>query len=680
MNALADEHKKIDALNRKAWEIRVKDSLQCGQLSAEAIECARSVNYHKGIAEGLRTFSFALISESRHEQAWESMEEAMRIFRETGDQCGQSDIHEYYGIVSRSKGDYKSSLEHLYTACQLSKDNYYTEGETMALFQLGITYRQLGSPDKALDFFLQCLDLGEKYNHRMAALASINNIGSIYLDLERPDEALGYFQKCMEIRESQGDQRGAAECLGNIGRAYFSLQNFDKAQEYYLKGNMISTTVSDKKGEANSLQHLAEIELALSNPEMAYEYASRCLSIRTGIGDQKGQAEVLLLLIDLATDRGKLSLMDKALTLATSTGSHHLSSKLHGKYYDYYKKHRILDKALEHFELYFAAEKEYHSKEFTQKTANKQMIHLVEQGQKESEIFRLRNTELAGLIEDSENQKTAMAMAKDELNAIQRQMVQREKMASVGELTAGIAHEIQNPLNYVNNFSESGSELIEEMNIEMRKGNHAEVLKIAGELKNSLKKIYFHGQRADAIVKSMLRFSPGSIGKKELTDINKLVDDYVRLTYHGMREKDKSFNAELDMKYDPSAGSLSIIPHDIGCVLLNVLNNAFYAVNEKRKTTIAEYLPFVSVSTSRKMDKIEIIVRDNGIGISDTIRDKIFQPFFTTKPTGEGTGLGLSISYDIIKDHGGEFTLETLTAGKDGRKGEGAKFIIVMPV
>jgi signal transduction histidine kinase len=550
----------------------------------------------------------------------------------------------------------------------------------MALFQLGITYRQLGSLDKALDFFLQCLDLGEKYNHRMAALASINNIGSIYLDLERPDEALGYFQKCLEIRESQGDQRGAAECLCNIGRVYFSLQNFDKAQEYYLKANMISTTVSDKKGEANSLQHLAEIELALSNPEMAYEYASRCLSIRTGIGDQKGQAEVFLLLIDLATDRGKLSLMDKALTLATSTGSPDLSSKLHGKYYDYYKKHRILDKALEHLELYFAAEKEYHSQEFTQKTANKQMIHLVEQGQKESEIFRLRNTELAGLIEDSENQKTAMALAKDELNAIQRQMVQREKMASVGELTAGIAHEIQNPLNYVNNFSESGSELIEEMNIEMRKGNHAEVLKIAGELKNSLKKINFHGQRADAIVKSMLRFSPGSIGKKELTDINKLVDDYVRLTYHGMREKDKSFNAELDMKYDPSAGSLSIIPHDIGCVLLNVLNNAFYAVNEKRKTTIAEYLPFVSVSTSRKMDKIEIIVRDNGIGISDTIRDKIFQPFFTTKPTGEGTGLGLSISYDIIKDHGGEFTLETLTAGKDGRKGEGAKFIIVMPV
>ena len=680
MNALTAEQENIDALNRKAWQIRVKDSLQCGQLSAEAIEFARPINYRKGIAEGLRTFSFALISESRHEQAWESMEEAMKIFRETGDQCGQSDIHEYYGIISRSKGDYKSSLDHFYTSLQLRKDNHCTEGETMALYQLGITYRHLGSLDKALDFFLQCLDLGEKYNHKIAALASINNIGSIYLDLERPDEAMEYFQKSLEKSESQGDQQGAAECLGNIGRAYFSLQNFDKAQEYYLKGNMISTNVSDKKGEANSLLHLAEIELALSNPEMAYEYASRSLSIRTGIGDLKGQIEPLLLLVDMTGDREKLSLMDKALTLALSTDSYDLSSKVHGKYYDYYKKHRILDKALEHLEQHGKADKEYHSRLLTQKIANLQLIHHVEQSQKESEIYRLRNIELAGHIEESENQKKALVMAMDELKAIQRQLVQREKLASIGELTAGIAHEIQNPMNYVNNFSESGSELIEEMNIEMRKGNYAEVLKIAGELKNNLKKINFHGQRADVIIKSMLRYSPGALGKKEMTDINKLVDEYVRLTYHGMREKDKSFNAELDMKYDPATGLLNIIPHDIGCVLLNILNNAFYAVNEKRKTTIAEYLPFVSVSTSRKMDKIEIIVRDNGIGISDTIWDKIFQPFFTTKPTGEGTGLGLSISYDIIKDHGGDITLETPPAGKEGRKGEGAKFIIVLPV
>jgi two-component system NtrC family sensor kinase len=246
-----------------------------------------------------------------------------------------------------------------------------------------------------------------------------------------------------------------------------------------------------------------------------------------------------------------------------------------------------------------------------------------------------------------------------ELESAQAQLVQSEKMASLGELTAGIAHEIQNPLNFVNNFSEVNRELLGELNQEAERGNIEEVKVIARDLLNNEEKISFHGRRADAIVKSMLQHSRTSNNQKEKTDINSLVDEYTRLAYHGMRAKDKSFNANLSTSYDPDAGSPEIVPQDIGRVLLNLLNNAFYAVNEKRRKDVNGYDPAVTVETKRMGNQLEISVTDNGEGIPKNLRDKIFQPFFTTKPTGEGTGLGLSLSYDIIKSHGGDIKVES---------------------
>ena len=264
-----------------------------------------------------------------------------------------------------------------------------------------------------------------------------------------------------------------------------------------------------------------------------------------------------------------------------------------------------------------------------------------------------------------------------ELKETQSQLIQREKMASLGELTAGIAHEIQNPLNFVNNFSEVNGELISELVDEVDKGNYDEVKVIAVSLKNNEEKINHHGKRADAIVKGMLQHSRTSTGKKELTDINRLADEYLMLAYHGICAKDKSFNAEIKTDFDYSIGKINIIPQDIGRVLLNLFNNAFYTTNEKLAThnssLTTDYKPLVSVQTKKLNGKIEINVSDNGNGIPQSIVDKIFQPFFTTKPTGEGTGLGLSLSYDIIKAHGGEIKVET----KDG---EGCKFIIYLPV
>jgi signal transduction histidine kinase len=273
-----------------------------------------------------------------------------------------------------------------------------------------------------------------------------------------------------------------------------------------------------------------------------------------------------------------------------------------------------------------------------------------------------------------------------DLKQAQAQLVQSEKMASLGELTAGIAHEIQNPLNFVNNFSDVNTELIEELKGEWEKVHGEKVSGLAEELFTDIveneKKINHHGKRADAIVKGMLQHSRSTGNVKEPTDINVLADEYLRLAYHGLRAKDKSFNAALKTEYDESIVKINVIPQDIGRVILNVITNAFYAVNEKQKQNAPGYEPMVSVRTKNTGDKIIISVRDNGNGIPKNIVDKIFQPFFTTKPTGQGTGLGLSLAYDIVKAHGGELKVETKEARPDDPvgRGEGSAFIIKLPI
>jgi two-component system NtrC family sensor kinase len=270
-------------------------------------------------------------------------------------------------------------------------------------------------------------------------------------------------------------------------------------------------------------------------------------------------------------------------------------------------------------------------------------------------------------------QKEELQKALDVLKTTQVQLIQSEKMASLGELTAGIAHEIQNPLNFVNNFSEVSSELLDEMIEEIEKGDFDEVKAIANDIKQNLLKINHHGKRADAIVKGMLQHSRSSSAIKEPTDINKLADEYLRLSYHGLRAKDKSFNATMNTEFDESIGNIEIIPQDIGRVILNLITNAFYATYEKQKSGIENYEPTVTVSTKKVGSIVEIFVKDNGNGIPKKLVDKIFQPFFTTKPTGQGTGLGLSLSYDIVKVHGGEIKIVT-------EEGKGATFIISLPL
>jgi signal transduction histidine kinase len=263
--------------------------------------------------------------------------------------------------------------------------------------------------------------------------------------------------------------------------------------------------------------------------------------------------------------------------------------------------------------------------------------------------------------------------AYQELKDTQQQLIHSEKMASLGELTAGIAHEIQNPLNFVNNFSDVNSELIDELKEALQNGNLKEVEDIAGDIGENEKKIVHHGKRAEEIVKSMLQHSRGTEGKRELTDLNALADEYLRLAFHGMRARDKSFNSEMEMDFDKGIGEIMVVPQDIGRVLLNLITNAFHALKQRKEQQPNGYQPRVEVITRMEDDKVKIVVKDNGTGIPQSIRKKVFEPFFSTKGTGKGTGLGLSLSYDIItQGHSG--TIEVLS-----EEGSGTEFIIRLP-
>ncbi|MGN6639198.1 MAG: sensor histidine kinase, partial [Mucilaginibacter sp.] len=270
--------------------------------------------------------------------------------------------------------------------------------------------------------------------------------------------------------------------------------------------------------------------------------------------------------------------------------------------------------------------------------------------------------------------KTQIQHAIDELKVTQNQLVQSAKMASLGELMAGIAHEIQNPLNFVNNFSDVSIELLDEMQTELKNGDKEEAIAVSEDIKQNLEKIRNHGKRADFIVKGMLEHSRTSTGERQATNINILSDEFLKLSYHGLRAKDKNFNADLVTNFDTSIPRIPIVQQDIGRVLINLFSNAFYAVNQKAKIEGGDYKPTVEVSTMQQNGSILIKVKDNGIGIPESIREKIMQPFFTTKPTGEGTGLGLSLSYDIVvKGHGGKIDVES-------RENQGSEFIVSLPM
>ena len=583
---------------------------------------------------------------------------------------------------------------------------------------------KLGNLPKALELGLSILPLIEDRGVYKSGVGPIyDNLGLIYHYLGDQEKALQYYRKM--VTRGDVDMRGVAfgyygmavvyESINKLDSALISL---DKSRDAFYKDNHSTNSEDINWGKPYQYEVYpawynlrAKIYLKQNKPELALADLRKTLNITLNSKEvfhtSNTYNDISALYKALNKSDSSIYYAEKGIEEANKIS--YISgildgSKILAEYYESIDP----QKALKYFKLASETEKKLYGAGNIQvmkdmiAQSDKKRIEI--EAAKDKYQNRLRMNAIIGIaftllviaiflfINSRRKQKAKQKIEKayTELKTTQAQLIQAEKMASLGELTAGIAHEIQNPLNFVNNFSEVNNELIDELNDELEKGNVEEAKAISKDIKENEQKINHHGKRAESIVRGMLQHSRSSSGLKEPTDINALADEYLRLSYHGLRAKDKSFNADYKLEADEKLPKIEVVPQDIGRVLLNLINNAFYAVDKRAKELTPhppegglrkaqnEYKPTVTVSTASFIPPsggqrgVRICVKDNGPGIPSSIVDKIFQPFFTTKPTGSGTGLGLSLSYDIIKAHGGAISVES-------KENEGTEFIITIP-
>ena len=621
---------------------------------------------------------------------------------------GEIDRLNIFGNAYQTKGDFNKGMEYYERAYKLAEQKGFKKLMPGILGNIALVYLNQGNYPQALEKFYKALEGGEALNDQLLVRSSLNNIGNIDFYQGKMNEAAEAYEKVLKISEEIRDTTSIIVALNNLGEVSLEQNDPAKALTQLRRAHQLATlkNVSDMLVAVNN--SLGDTYNRLDSTQKAVDYFTSALSLSSKQSNARAKCKALIGLAKVKYKEGKLSegLTDAltGLAIANEMGQAQLQRDANKVVADIYEKMGSNDSAFTYFKDYklysdslVSIENERAATEYkTGYKLSKQQFEFERRALKQRSllftvlavliflliilwiILRNRkrltktNLELQHKNELIEGQKVEAEKTLSKLKAAQKQLIQSEKMASLGELTAGIAHEIQNPLNFVNNFSEISNELFNEMNEELDKGNLVEAKEIAADIKLNLEKIHHHGNRAGNIIKGMLQHSRTSTGVKEPTDINNLADEYLRLSYHGLRAKDKSFNSSMKTDFDNSIGKINIVPQDFGRVLLNLLNNAFFAVKEKGKMNIEEYEPIVSISTKKVDDTIEITVRDNGSGIPQNLLDKIFQPFFTTKPTGEGTGLGLSLSYDIIKAHEGQLKVTT-------KETEFTEFKIILP-
>src|SRR6187455_2368495 len=526
----------------------------------------------------------------------------------------------------------------------------------------GILMRETRNSEQQLIHFREAKRIAVEINSPARSVLGSLNIGRLYWEKGELDSALFYEDEAEEIARNSGREKYLSGILLFKANIYASKRDTARSLNYLYEGIRSGILQNNLDGLIRGYRELTRYYLSKANKDSSLYYAFKQLDISQKMGGVSafgyhiGVAyENLYLVYQL---RNQHDSAYKYLALTQRTNDSINRAKIESLA-EFQKLTLNEQQRLQH------AEKE----KIAYQNKIRTYVLLVGIG-----VLLLLAIIFFRNNRQKHKAKIKIEQAYDHLKATQQQLIQSKKMASLGELTAGIAHEIQNPLNFVNNFSEVSNELIEEMCEQLEKGNSEEAKAIANEIKMSLEKINLHGKRADGIVKSMLQHSRTSTGKKEPTDINVLADEYLRLAYHGLRAKDKSFNAAIKTDYDENIGLIKIISQDVGRVILNLITNAFYAVMEKKKLQPEGYEPTVTVSTKKIDNKIIVEVKDNGTGIPQKAIEKIFQPFFTTKPTGQGTGLGLTLSYDIVtKGHGGEIKVET-------KEGESTGFSVILPV
>ena len=563
----------------------------------------------------------------------------------------------FHGL--NSQGNYPMALE---AALNIKKTGEELRNQrpwviAWSFYFAGLLNREMADYPDAIDQFHQCLYIQEKSGEPMKDVGTTySQLALTYRTLNKLDSALWYARKGYELSaQSEAWQKYFPLSIGVLGIIHLTLHNYDSAREYFHYAVRQSALFNNSYFQARNYNNLASlfqltnltdscvyyagISLRICQQHNFAEYAIDASKILTHVYETKGESDSTLKYM-------KIMLVAKDTVFSQSRGR---------------QFQQIEFNEIQRLQEITAAKERYQRQQerYALLTAVGVFLLLA--------FIFYRNTR------EKQKAKIKIEKAYEELKSTQAQLIQSEKMASLGELTAGIAHEIQNPLNFVNNFSEVNKELITELNNEIDSGNFNEVKSIAKDIEANEDKINHHGKRADAIVKGMLQHSRTGTGQKEYANINAMADDCLRISYHGIRDREKTLQVVLQKDFEQNMRRVLIIPQDMVRVFLNLFNNAFYAVNEKSKSQSEGFEPAVSVSTRILNGKVIIRIKDNGNGISQKILDKIFQPFFTTKAAGQGTGLGLSMSYDIIKTHGGEIKVDT-------KEGEFTEFVVQIPV
>lgn len=616
---------RINLLLELAYAYYFSKPDSCLSFAEEALSLARKLRTTNSLVAALNCAGEALRFLGDYPRALKMQMEALELNRKMKDINGEAITLSFIGFSYTEFREYRLGIQYLRPARELSRQSSDQLMETFALTGLGHAYDLLKMPDSALYHQRLALNTYPGLRHGPIKSLILTRYGNAFSSLGVKDSALFYYHKALRNAIASNDRVNDSKIQAKIAWLYESSAQYDSSL-YYAR-----QSVKNGQQSAQPLQVLEASNLLVKlfretkNSDSAFFYLDMATRMADQLyGPQKVKELQLLMLEEQQRQQNTIREQEqfrnriKYISLLAAVGVFSLLA----------------------------------------------VILLINNRQKQK----------ANNLLNQQKNKIEETLAA--LKSAQAQLIQSEKMASLGELTAGIAHEIQNPMNFVNNFSELNKELLMEMKDELEKGNMDNARALANDAIENQEKINHHGKRADAIIKGMLQHSRSGSGVKEPTDINALADEYLRLAYHGLRAKDKSFNALMETRFDKTIGSVNIIPQDIGRAVLNLITNAFYAVTDKKKKQPegqTAYDPTVTVSTKKLGDKVLISVKDNGDGISQKAVEKIFQPFFTTKPAGQGTGLGLSLSYDIVSAHGGVLTVET-------KEGEGAEFIIQLPI
>lgn len=642
------------------------------------IQLCQKAKYKKGESEALKIYGNALQNKGDFAASIEYYKKSLAIAQSMPDDRLIPGILNNIGLVYFNLGNYEEALGNFYEAIKGAEETGNLNVEGAALNNIAMIYFEQGKLEEAKSKYQEMLVIYQKIGNQGRMILAYNNMGDVELKQNKPLEALEHLKightSALALQSPEFIEM-TARTLADI---YVALDSNDKAENLYRQ----SIAIAKEKGYgvpySHSLVGLAELYYVNGNYQEALLYANEGLDQANKMKQamqQRNAHELLAKIQEKEGDFGEalanFKLFKQYNDSINNARGQRLAATLEAEY-EFSKKTLEFEKAsLRQWWLVFSA--------FIGLFTFLIILFIVYRNRNKLNkaflILKEKNVEI-----ESKNEKLENAL--DQLRSTQLQLIQSEKMASLGELTAGIAHEIQNPLNFVNNFSEVSAELMQELKVERLKveGKRSEKVEeeIIGDVIQNLEKIHQHGLRADSIVKGMLEHSRSGKGEKILTDINSLASECLRLSYHGFLAKDKNFKVDFRTEFDPGLPKINVVPQDLSRVFINIINNAFQAFATSHSPERGGNIPTVRIKTTVVKSPsgdlgVEIRVSDNGPGIPDAIKDKIFQPFFTTKPPGQGTGLGLSLSYDIVKAHGGTLELDSIF-------GEYTRFIITIPL